>query len=71
MADIAWGRGRRRLTEMKTFLLGVATGYVLGSRAGRQRYDQLVRAYRRLADHPMVQGAAGIIRAKVGERIGR
>jgi hypothetical protein len=55
---------------MKTFLLGVATGYVLGSRAGRQRYDQIVRTYRRLADHPMAQGAAGIIRAKVGERIG-
>lgn len=56
---------------MKTFLLGVATGYVLGSRAGRQRYDQLVAAYRRLIDHPMVQGAAGILRAKVGERLGR
>ena len=56
---------------MKTFLLGIATCYVLGSRAGRQRYDQLVRTYRRMADHPLVQGAAGIIRAKVGERIGR
>jgi hypothetical protein len=56
---------------MKTFLLGVATGYVLGSRAGRQRYDQIVRTYRRLSDHPMVQGAAGIIRAKIGERTGR
>lgn len=56
---------------MKTFLLGVATGYVLGSRAGRQRYEQIVRAYRQLKDHPMVQGAAGIIRAKIGERTGR
>jgi hypothetical protein len=53
---------------MKTFLLGVATGYVLGSRAGRQRYEQLVRTYRRLVDHPMVQGAAGIVRAKFGGR---
>lgn len=53
---------------MKTFLLGVATGYVLGSRAGRQRYEQMVRAYRRLVDHPMVQGAAGIIKAKVSDR---
>ena len=51
---------------MRTFLLGVATGYVLGSRAGRQRYDQIVRAYRQLVDHPMAQGAAGIIRAKLG-----
>lgn len=56
---------------MKTFVLGMAAGYVLGSRAGRERYEQLVQAYHKLADHPMVQGAAGIIRAKVGERLGR
>ncbi|MBO0839896.1 MAG: hypothetical protein J2O49_03640 [Sciscionella sp.] len=55
---------------MKTFLLGVAAGYVLGSRAGRERYEQLVRAYRRVAEHPMVQGAAGVAMAKVGEKIG-
>ena len=55
---------------MKTFAVGVAVGYVLGSRAGRERYDQLVRAYRRAVDHPLVQGAAGIMRAKVGQRGG-
>ncbi len=55
---------------MKAFLLGLAAGYVLGSRAGRRRYDQLVHAYRAVADHPMVQGAAGIIRAKIGEHVG-
>jgi hypothetical protein len=68
------GRACSRTKEaeaMKTFLLGVAAGYVLGSRAGRQRYEQIMRTYRRAVDHPMVQGAAGIIRAKVGERIGR
>jgi hypothetical protein len=51
---------------MRMFLLGVAAGYVLGSRAGRQRYEQIVRAYRQLVDHPVVQGAAGIMRAKIG-----
>ena len=55
---------------MKTFALGVAIGYVLGSRAGRERYDQLVRVYRTLVDHPMVQGAAGVVRAKLGQRAG-
>ncbi|MCE6997820.1 hypothetical protein LZG04_23915 [Saccharothrix sp. S26] len=55
---------------MKGILLGAAIGYVLGARAGRQRYDQIVRAYRSLADHPAVQGAAGIVRAKVGEKTG-
>ena len=56
---------------MRTFLLGVATGYVLGSRAGRERYEQLRRACRQFVDHPMVQGAAGIIRAKLGGGGGR
>ncbi len=56
---------------MKMFLLGAAAGYVLGARAGRGRYEQIVRTYRKIADHPMVQGAAGVARAKVGERFGR
>ncbi|WP_433269883.1 hypothetical protein ACQPZF_08230 [Actinosynnema sp. CS-041913] len=55
---------------MKGILLGVAVGYVLGARAGRERYDQIARACRALADHPAVQGAAGIVRAKVGEKTG-
>lgn len=53
---------------MKGFVLGIAVGYVLGSRAGRERYEQLARAYRRAIDHPAVQGAAGIVRARLGER---
>jgi hypothetical protein len=56
---------------MKVFLFGAAVGYVLGARAGRGRYDQIVRAYRAVAEHPALQGAAGIARAKIGERIGR
>jgi hypothetical protein len=56
---------------MKKFLLGAVLGYVLGARAGRGRYDALVRSYRRITDHPMVQGAAGVARAKLGERFGR
>ncbi|WP_199435120.1 hypothetical protein [Qaidamihabitans albus] len=55
---------------MKTFLLGAAVGYVLGARAGRARYEQIVRTYRGIADHPAVQGAAGVARAKVGEKLG-
>ncbi|WP_435583190.1 hypothetical protein [Amycolatopsis thermoflava] len=55
---------------MKTFLLGAAVGYVLGARAGRARYEQIVRTYRAVADHPAVQGAAGVVRAKVGEKVG-
>ena len=55
---------------MKAFLLGAAVGYVLGAKAGRGRYEQIMRTYRKLADHPAVQGAAGIARAKIGEKTG-
>lgn len=55
---------------MKAFLMGAAVGYVLGAKAGRGRYEQIVATYRKIADHPAVQGAAGIARAKVGEKTG-
>lgn len=44
-----------------TFAAGVAVGYVLGSRAGRERYEQIKRAAQRLADTPAVQAAAGVV----------
>lgn len=43
------------------FLGGVAVGFVLGARAGRERYDQLVSAARQLWDHPTVQEATGVV----------
>ncbi|MGQ0574714.1 MAG: hypothetical protein ACT4RN_11000 [Pseudonocardia sp.] len=54
---------------MLRFLLGAAVGYVLGARAGRERYEQLLRTYQRLSDHPAVQGAAGVVRARVEDRV--
>ena len=52
-------------------VVGLAAGYVLGSRAGRERYEQLVRAYHRTVDHPAVQGAAGVAQAGVENVVGR
>ena len=52
---------------MIRIVLGAAIGYVLGSRAGRERYEQIKRLGAAAADHPAVQGAAGFLRAKVGE----
>jgi hypothetical protein len=57
--------------DMKVFLLGLAVGYVLGTKAGRERYDQIMRTYHRLVEHPAVQSAAGVARAKIGEKLGR
>ena len=54
---------------MLRFLLGAAVGYVLGARAGHERYEQLLRTYQRVADHPAVQGAAGVVRARVDEKV--
>lgn len=40
-----------------TFISGVALGYVLGARAGRERYEQLVKTARQLSQNPAVQDA--------------
>jgi hypothetical protein len=45
---------------MKKLLLvgAVGAGYVLGSRAGRQRYEQIAGAARKVASDPRVQRAS-------------
>jgi hypothetical protein len=47
-----------------SFLAGLATGYVLGARGGRERYEQITRLARKFADHPTVQQAAGTLQAQ-------
>ena len=39
---------------------------VLGSRAGRERYEDIVRLARRVAGSQTVQQAAGVAQARVG-----
>jgi hypothetical protein len=46
------------------FLGGLAAGFVLGSRAGRQAYDELVRTAKKVKDSPSVQEAAGVVQAQ-------
>lgn len=41
-----------------TFVCGVAVGYVLGARAGRERYEQLRKSAQRVAHNPAVRNAA-------------
>ncbi len=43
------------------FLGGLATGFVLGTRAGREKYDELMQAARRVKDNPTVQETAGVV----------
>ncbi|MFC3995547.1 hypothetical protein ACFOVU_06455 [Nocardiopsis sediminis] len=48
-----------------TFVAGLAVGYVLGAKAGKARYEQIVRTARRIADSPAVQETAGLVGAQV------
>jgi hypothetical protein len=41
-----------------SLLIGFAAGYVLGARAGRERYEQISAGARRFAGNPTVQSAA-------------
>jgi hypothetical protein len=46
------------------FFTGLGIGFVLGARAGRERYEQLRKLARKTADSPAVQQAAGALQAQ-------
>jgi hypothetical protein len=48
-----------------SLLVGGAIGYVLGSRAGRERYETIVALARRVAGSQTVQTTAGVLQAQV------
>lgn len=48
-----------------SFLVGGAVGYVLGARAGRERYEHIVAVARQVAGSQTVQATAGVLRAQV------
>ena len=49
--------------------IGFAAGYVLGAKAGRERYQQIVRSAEDLANRPQVQQATGKIKSAVSDRL--
>jgi hypothetical protein len=46
-------------------LVGGAIGYVLGAKAGRERYETIVRTGRKVAGSQTVQSTAGVLQAQV------
>jgi hypothetical protein len=46
------------------FITGVGVGYVLGTRAGREKFDQMVVQARKVWESPTVQEAAGVVQAQ-------
>jgi hypothetical protein len=68
-------RRRRRSSSGRAgdfgMLVGAAAGYVLGTRAGRERYQQLVDQSRELLRRPQVQDAASKGRERVASGVDR
>lgn len=50
-----------------TFALGFVVGFIAGARAGRERYDQIVKYSRQVAEHPAVQKATSTVTTKATE----
>lgn len=52
------------------FLIGFGAGYVLGTKAGTERYEQLRRLYENLVTSPQFQQATGKAKETVGSGLG-
>ena len=50
-----------------SFLLGFGAGYVLGAKAGRERYEQIVGLWSDAKDNPQLQGLAGMAQARADD----
>ena len=46
------------------FITGLAAGFVLGSRAGREKYEEISANAKKLWEQPTVQEAAGVAQAQ-------
>jgi hypothetical protein len=52
------------------FVVGLGAGYVLGTRAGRQRYEQIKSAWLKVWDSPAVQKQVHTVQDFTADRIG-
>ena len=52
-----------------SFLAGFGAGYVLGSKAGRERYEQIRRGWENAKDDPRLQSIAGVAQAKADDAL--
>jgi len=49
-----------------TIVMGLAAGYVLGARAGRERYEEIAKSARGVIGHPAVLKARSKAKAMMG-----
>ena len=50
-----------------TFIAGFVVGFIAGARAGRERYDQIVKYTKQVVESPPVQKATSTVTAKTTE----
>ena len=60
---------RRKGSSVIGYLAVMATGYVLGTKAGRQRYEQIVNTYRAVTGNPATKSVIDAGRRKIAERV--
>ncbi len=53
------------------FVTGFGAGYVLGARAGRERYDTIARSARSFVEEPKVQETAVVVQAQLAGAAGK
>ncbi len=54
---------------MIRFAVVLAAGYVLGTKAGRQRYEQIAGTYRAVTGSPKTKAVLDAGRKKIAERV--
>ncbi|BBY61840.1 hypothetical protein [Mycolicibacterium helvum] len=54
---------------MIRFLAALGVGYVLGTKAGRKRYEQIVGTYKALTGHPATKTVIDAGRRKIADRV--
>jgi hypothetical protein len=52
-----------------TFIVGFAVGYVVGTRAGRARYEQIRALTRKVVNNPTVQSAKSQVQANATDAL--
>src|SRR5829696_1831957 len=65
-ASASWTEGAAMRGKLM-FISGLAAGFVLGSRAGREKYEEIRANAKKVWEHPTVQEAAGVAQAQANK----
>ena len=54
---------------MIQLVIGAAAGYVLGTRAGRRRFEQIKKGYETAVNSPVTKSAVNVTRKAIADRL--